>query len=222
MIKALAIKELRESLGVAILALLGMTWAMTNLMGIGLFGGLPNVSSMYPGQSGMAFVTDGFHFFAVLFIGGLAVALGLKQSTVENARGTYHYLLHRPVSRLVIFGTKVAVGVVLTLLLLAGSILCYANWAGTAGNQAAPFEWSMTLSAWKLALVLPLVYLGAFLSGLRPARWFGTRLAPLVSAIVWAFLMFFAPFWWLTLPSVIVGYVCALVATTYFAQSRDY
>ena len=40
----------------------------------------------------------------------------------------------------------------------------------------------MTAWAWQLWLCMPLVYLGAFLSGIRPARWFGTRLMPLVAA----------------------------------------
>jgi hypothetical protein len=38
----------------------------------------------------------------------------------------------------------------------------------------------MTLPAWTAWLAISAVYLGAFLSGLRPAAWLGTRLAPLV------------------------------------------
>ena len=36
---------------------------------------------------------------------------------------------------------------------------------------------------------MPLLYFGAFLSGIRPARWFGTRLLPLVAAGALAMLL---------------------------------
>ena len=222
MIKALAIKELRESLGVAAIAVLGMTWAVAGLMGASFFPGISNYFNIYSGQSGMAFMGASFYVYSALFIGGLAVALGLKQSAWEHSRGTYYYLLHRPVSRRLIFGTKIVVGVVLILFVLAGAILCYAFWAAAPGSQAAPFEWSMTLGAWKLALVFPLVYLGAFLSGLRQSRWFGTRLVPLAGAVLWAFFIFMAPAWWLVLPATLIGYGCVLVTTTYYIHTRDF
>ena len=38
----------------------------------------------------------------------------------------------------------------------------------------------MTVPAFQIWLLMPLVYLGAFASGIRPARWFGSRLLPLV------------------------------------------
>ena len=53
--------------------------------------------------------------------------------------------------------------------------------AAAPRTHPGPFEWSMTESALRLWLILPLVYLGAFFSGLRPARWFGSRLLPLLS-----------------------------------------
>ena len=123
----------------------------------------------------------------MLVIGGLAIALGLKQSAWEVGEGTYYFLLHRPATRRFIFGTKLAVGAGFVLIVGGLLVLLYAMWAATPGNVATPFYWSMTGPRWQLWLCMPLLYLGAFLSGIRPARWFGTRLMPLVAAAAGAF-----------------------------------
>ena len=55
----------------------------------------------------------------------------------------------------------------------------------------------MTDSAFRVWLRMPLIYLGAFASGIRPARWFGSRLLPLISVAVPVVLSFVLPHWWL-------------------------
>ena len=77
---------------------------------------------------------------------------------------------------------KLLVGVAVYLVCAAAAILVYAWWAATPGTHASPFEWSMTVPIWKVWITMPLLYLGAFLSGIRPARWVGTRLLPLAAA----------------------------------------
>ena len=71
-------------------------------------------------------------------------------------------------------------------------------------------------------MVLPIVYLGAFLSGMRPGRWFGTRLAPLAGAILWASFANLMPLWWLFVPLALLGYVCGLASIAYYAETRDF
>jgi hypothetical protein len=71
------------------------------------------------------------------------------------------------------------VGVTLYLVCAAVPILLYACWAATPGTHASPFFWSMTVTTWKIWLAMPLIYLGAFLSGVRPGRWWLSRLWPL-------------------------------------------
>jgi hypothetical protein len=80
----------------------------------------------------------------------------------------------------------------------------------------------MTLPAWQLWACMLLVYFGAFLSGIRPARWFGTRLVPLVAAIVLAVLVWSAPWWWLWLAALAAGAGLILVNIFYYAALRDY
>jgi len=75
-------------------------------------------------------------------------------------------------------------------------ILVYAAWAAAPRTHPGPFEWSMTGPAFRTWLVAPVVYLGAFTSGIRPARWFGSRLLPLVAVAVPCIVACAVPFWW--------------------------
>jgi len=218
MLKALVIKELRESAGVLVLAVLAAIYVVVGLMGFSL---LPIAQSGIA-QYGVPFVSDSFQFYLAVIVGGLAAALGLKQAAWEFGHSTYHFLLHRPVRRGSVFWTKLAVGVSLVLVLGASMILLYALWAQSPGRSAAPFFWSMTVPAWQCLLCLCLVYLGAFLSGLRPARWFGTRLAPGLAGFVLAMVIYAAPWWWLAVVGVVVSAWVILVAIFYYAAERDY
>ena len=134
----------------------------------------------------------------IFFIGvALAIALGFRQSAWEPSQGTALYLLHLPLSRRTIFLTKLVTGIGLLLACTLLPILIYAAWAATPGTHAGPFEWSMTGPAFRIWLLLPLAYLGAFASGIRPARWFGSRLLPLVGVAIPALYTYLLPFWWL-------------------------
>jgi hypothetical protein len=177
--RALALKELREIAWIAALGLALNLAIVCNLTGWRLF----NWVSWLPSPSdGIPFVSGDFLFFLSLVLGGLALALGLRQSAWEASRGTYLFLLHRPVSREWIFLIKIASGIGLGLLATLVPVAVYAWWAATPGHHASPFEWSMTVPAWHACAWFVPLYLAAFLTGIRPARWFGTRLLPLLAA----------------------------------------
>jgi hypothetical protein len=81
----------------------------------------------------------------------------------------------------------------------------------------------MTGPVWRLAFLMPLLYLGAFLSGLRPARWFGTRLLPLVAAVVLLVLLDILPWWWsLGFPLAVLLYGLLVTNVCFVARVRDY
>jgi hypothetical protein len=224
MIRALALKELREIAGLAILGLLAYLALVAAMMGMEPFARLLRRS-----RGGVPFadgaITQSFMFVAV----ALTLALGFRQSAWEANQGTYQYLLHWPLPRSAIFLTKLAVGVGVFVVCTSVPILLYAWWAATPGTHASPFEWAMTESSWRFCLGMPLLYLGAFLSGLRPARWHGTRLLPLfASGAFAALLLYFPVFMYIRLPStifipVLLG-ACGLfvMSICYIAQARDY
>jgi hypothetical protein len=216
MLKALVIKELRESVGIVALAALALVYALTEMTGARILPWHESRISSFP------FVYDMTNTYLAFFVGGLAIALGLKQTAWEERQGTFFFLLHRPVNRRRVFVGKLAVGIAWTLMLSAIFILLYAWWAATPGHIAAPFEWSMTVPAWKAWAAMPVLYLGAFLSGVRPARWWGTRLAPLAAGILATIVAASMPWFWLTLLLSAVFSALLVIAIFHYMRVRDY
>lgn len=216
--KALALKELREVVGIAAVAL-GLYLAMVfSSMGIKLFTWFPFLPQ---GTRGLPFNSEFMSFFGFVSV-VFALALGFRQSAWEASRGTYLFLLHRPLARNAIFLTKLAVGGGLLLLCAAAPILLYGWWAATPGHHASPFFWSMTVPAWRFALLTLLLYFGAFLSGLRPARWFGTRLLPLFAAVGLVMLLIELPWTRLAFSVGIVFGGMTISTICFVARERDY
>jgi hypothetical protein len=218
--RALALKELREVRGIAALALGGYLALVASLVGARVFDWLPG---MPHGTEAVPFTGIDFEviytFFSVLF----AVALGFRQSAWESARGTYLFLLHRPLRREAVFLTKLGVGVGLFLACASLPVVLYGAWAAVPGTHPSPFEWSMTGSAWRVVFLTPLLYLGAFLSGLRPGRWFGTRLLPLVAAAALLVGLDSLPAWWAAaFPLALVLYGLLAANVCFVARVRDY
>lgn len=217
MVTALVRKELRESVAVVAVAM---------LLGIFFFGnlvGLPMAPWSYAGQvQTVPFVSDGLQMAIAMVGGALAIVLGLKQSAWESVTDAYYFLLHRPIDRRTIFWLKIATGVALTLMVPSLFVLTYALWASSPGTHDAPFRLSMTLPAVRAVAVLPIVYLGAFASGVRPARWFGTKLGPLVVSAFVALGVAVIPWWQLALPCGLLIACLLLFTAMSDIASRDF
>jgi len=219
MLKALVLKELRETAWIALVGLVAQLAFVGNAAGYAV---VPFWASRSYG--GIPFL-DGSFLTTFLFLSvALAIALGMRQTAVESGRGTWLFLLHRPTSIRVVLGAKLGVGIVLYLLCGLIAILVYAAWAATPGNHASPFFWWMTADAWVCWAAISMVYPAAFLAGTRPARWFGTRLLPLVGAGFLAVLPGVAmKFHWLLGVAVLLVLGACLVGLILFAaRTRDY
>jgi ABC-type transport system involved in multi-copper enzyme maturation permease subunit len=221
--KALAWKELRDVFVIVAVALAWYLALAINAMGTKAFNWMP---VMPHGTMGIPFLDGGFADVHTLISALFALALGFRQSAWESSRGTYLYLLHRPLRRETIFLIKLATGVTVFLLCASLPILLYAWWAMLPGHHPGPFEWSMTGPTWRMLFLLLLLYLGAFLSGLRPARWFGTRLLPLVGALLMLVIIYeklpASGWWYLGFPLALL--LCGLLIANicFMAQVRDY
>jgi len=69
------------------------------------------------------------------------------------------------------------------------------------------------------------LYLGTFLTGLRPTRWVGTRLLPMVAGFGTALFCVIPTSWWsVELPTALVLIVNILLVAVilYVARTRDY
>jgi hypothetical protein len=209
------VKELRETAGIVLLALAAYVYAVTNLAGA-------QIPPVFLGEEGIPFVGGCFVAAFAMISGSLVVALGLRQSLGESYRGTYLLLLHRPESRQRLIGAKLLAGAGVYLILSVAPILAYGWWAATPGTHASPFEWSMTVPAWKVWIALVPLYLAAFLTGIRPAHWFGTRLAPLAAVGLLVALVQFVP-WWPVFALLVAALTAALTGNIFFvAKERDY
>jgi hypothetical protein len=232
MIRALAIKELRETawiglvgLGVYLL-LVGMIASPSLERSVAAVPGLNVlVQSMYYSFYGASLPFLGGRFlsaYACISV-ALVLALGYRQSVGETLGGTFCLLLHRPLDRTRVLVTKMAVGIGLFLVLAAVPVLVYAWWAATPGTHPSPFEWSMTYGSWKVWIAMPILYFGAFLSGLRPGRWRGTRLMPLAAAGVATLGAALLPLWLISgLPILLVASTFAVVSILWVGTVRDY
>jgi hypothetical protein len=213
-IRAMAKKELRETAGIVVLAMLTY---------LALVGRAVEAYQIFNDSfEAIPFVSGDFDEYYVVLTSVFALALGWRQSGWEGLRGTYVFLLHRPATRTAMITTKVATGLALLLALGVWPILIYALWASTPGKHASPFEWSMTVPAWSHWMAAPVLYLGAFLTGLRSARWFGTKLLPLVAAgsCYYAFSFFESP--WAVSTSVAIVGGLFFWAILQVATRRDY
>jgi hypothetical protein len=180
MLKVLTWKELRELAPLILLAALAQIHFLSLAMGVSLVPLLPMFFALSP-QHPIPFVSDLTCTWMLIVAGLLACGIGLWQTMREGSAGTYLFLLHRPRRREVIFAAKLTIGVTVCLVASALPVLIYALWAAVPGHHASPFEWSMTRTVWGVVPKMPLVYLGAFLSGVRPGRLFGSRFLPLAA-----------------------------------------
>jgi predicted membrane protein len=174
MYKALVLKEVRENAWMAAVALVAYAFLLLTLMGFDLW-----TMRWYPVQR-IPFEDVRFLIWSIPISAIFGILLGIRQSWWESVRGTSVFLLHRPIARRAVFATKLATGAVLFLSATGLPLLVYALWAAWPGTHASPFYWSMTGTCWLYWLAMTVVYAAAFLTGLREARWFGSRLFPLV------------------------------------------
>jgi ABC-2 family transporter protein len=230
MYRALVRKELRQLLPLIVLAALAYGYMTFLLCLPELRDDVRKVPLLMPlnyllgGGGGRSFV--GSPFLAVFyqpfcFISvPLAIIAGFLQTLGESRMGTSLFWLHRPVSRTGLVGVKLAVGLTVYIVLASMPIIFCAIWTAIPGHYPAPFEWSMTYKAWWILLDIGLLYLAAFLSGIRPARWFGSRLLPLVVGIFLSFLAVGRADYFLFI--ILISAIAFFWAIIYVANSRDF
>jgi hypothetical protein len=226
MVLAIVRKELRETRLFATLAVGMYLIYVSRLTGqwsrplTTLFGWIPSLNVEI---AEVPFVED--RFLSIFFFIGvaLAITLGFRQSAWEPSQGTALYLLHLPLERHTIFVTKLLTGIGLLLVCTLVPLVLYATWASLPGTHAGPFEWSMTGPAIHMWLLMPLAYLGAFASGIRPARWVGSRLLPLLSVAIPGLYLFLLPHWWvIAFPLLMLGSAVLVSDILWEADTRDF
>jgi ABC-type transport system involved in multi-copper enzyme maturation permease subunit len=167
MLKALVWKEFRELLPMSAIALgvqiLLITYAVNDWR---VHHNSNNIYSTFP----------------FLYIASLVFVLcaGLWQSARELNPNTYQFLLQRPVTRTTVFGVKIGFGVLVCFVVGLVPIMIFTAWMQNAVRREGDFIHAL----WGLCGGVWLIYFGAFLSGLLPAKWYGSRFYPLLAGIL--------------------------------------
>jgi hypothetical protein len=216
MLKMLAWKEARELLPLVALVLAVQVYLVASP---------PDLQYLVRESSGqIPFLPSDTAWQLVFIFGGTAaVAIGLWQTLWEATRGTFQFLFHRPITRRSAMLTKLGIGWLACVGLTAVPILFHALYAAMPGKHASPFHWTMTLWAWQLCLTMPLIYLGAFLSGLRPGRVFGSRFWPLAAGpLVLVLIQVYWPGPAAAVAAALVAQVVFLYVILHVAATRDY
>ena len=209
--KQLLLKEWREHFKVALIGMMILTLLLiVNVKGPGLGNGLQPL------------VYDGLLKQTAFFVAIFGFLLGWLQTQSEKHPDLRAFLLHRPVARTTIFWSKLISGLgryaVGAGLPLAGLVI----FVLIPGEVAAPFEWAMVLPATNL-LLLGLVFHGAgMLTGIRPARWYGSRIFGLGPAMLAAILMFTFPQYWQALTLILIAEAMLVAAVWGGFQTGGY
>ena len=167
--KEIMLKEWREQMKVALLGLAILIFLLT-LDYRAYTRQLENMNA--PGTPLM----DGELFGqAAFFCAIFGMALGWLQIRAEKHRDLWAFLVHHPITRTAILLGKIGAGLSLYALGAGLPLLGFIALVRTPGHVAAPFEWAMTLPLAGLFLLGIVYYFAGMLTGVRQARWYGSR-----------------------------------------------
>lgn len=221
MFKAMMRKELMETRPV--IALAGFFYALILVADVVDYSWAREKGALYRLGRWSAVLNNEWIDSLWLLTFAFALLVGLVQTLADSVQGTWGYLMHLPPGRRWILSSKLLAGggayCGCTGLFLLMCVII--GWARQ--TEAYPFRWSMMSSYAQIALIGLLVYLIAFLTGLRPARWYGSRLLPLMGGGLLVWLLIALPHWWVYgLVSLMA--VCGLLVglILYVGDIRDY
>lgn len=177
MMKALIRKELRESLRVAVLGLVGFallaTWSgysYSRMVASELKGaGRLDYNNCQP------LLSTSYLMLATWLCSIFGAVLGWLQIHQERNRDLWGYLIHRPITRTKIFLSKAVAGLALYVLAVGLPLAGFVIWGSMPGHVAAPFEWGMAWPALKILIAGTAFYFAGMLTSLRQARWYVSR-----------------------------------------------
>jgi ABC-type transport system involved in multi-copper enzyme maturation permease subunit len=198
--KALILKELRENLK---LGVIGLVMAVAVVAGTQIYylNLIKDIASGVSVAQNYSYrlqpLTSGnFEAFSGLLCVLVGLMIGWFQIHNERHRDLWAFLVHRPVTRTTIFLSKAIAGLLLYALAVGLPLGYFVLWVRMPGQVAAPFEWGM---GWlPLAAFLSGVawYFAGMLTGLRQARWYGSRGLGLAAALLAMIAIYSGlPFW---------------------------
>lgn len=213
-LKALFWKECRENVRWAVLAGLALSLGLTYTW-----------YRLYQQDSWPRFsaIWDNENLVLTITMPLIGLALGLLQILPELRRDQWAFLVHRPVSHTTLFWGKVLPGISLYLLATVLPLLGLSAWGASPAHVPAVFDWRFTLAGWAAVLAGVPFYFAGLLIALRPARWYGSRTLPLLTALLapWAATQL-AEFWQVAATGFATIAVLAVAAWGSFVSGGEY
>lgn len=153
----------------------------------------------------------------------LAAIMGLIQSLSEDVQGTWRYVLALPGGWRRILTLKIGVGAAVWLCWgVVSTAICGLGVLVNAG-PAGESWFRLADPLLRILVCVPVVYCGAFLTGLRRANWFFSRLAPGIGVMLCWFILPYLPQWWIVAPLVTAGFAALLISVMFHeAAHRDF
>ena len=168
-------KELRSSAWVVALGLLAFGWLFVEMTGTPTWFGRSN-----QGDQRLALGVMWYWFITM----GFAGLLGLMMAGEDSRSGTWSFVLFRPFSRRRYVGAKLIVGVALAVLMSGVPAFAFMIWAAKPGRWLVPWDWSYAQIPVETMGWSVVVFLGGFLSSMRLASWWWSRLWPLATTVL--------------------------------------
>ncbi len=165
--RAIVVKELRENL----------RWLPVGVLIIGVFLWLVTPVSIKYGQISTENITSACGVGAALF----AIALGALQSIFDLSDRQRGYLFHRSISGNAVMFGKVVAGAILYAFACAIPLTCLALWFAWMGPEYLPVRPAQLLPSVLMCVACFFLHPATLISVDRQARWFGTKLFPLVA-----------------------------------------
>jgi len=197
-------KELRENFKWAVLALAGLFLAEMYVLS-------SESKGFSPSYSGFTLCGPMFLMATSFGCALIGSALGTVQVLPELRRDQWAALLHRPVSRSVIFFGKVIAGLLLYFLATAIPFLTSVWYVAVPGHFAAPFVPGMMQPGLSDLLLGAYFYCAAILLCLHRGRWLGSQGMILLS-ILPVFLLHTRGHFFITLPVSLILILAAWAA----------
>lgn len=111
-----------------------------------------------------------------------AFCFGFFQTFRERKIDRWAFMMHRPISLSSIFLAKSFAGILIVILSVGIPFFGWLFWMSIPGNLSAPFDWRLSLRGISDLTASLAFYFAGMLVALRPVRWWGTRIWPLLAA----------------------------------------
>ena len=187
--KAVLWKEFRENFKWAVLGLLLVSAGMAHSL-------LQFVNYVAYGNQNWSLNEPNLFQTSAYLTPLVGFSIGLAQVVLENRGDKWGFLTHRPMRRSTLFWGKSVAGILLYLGAVVVPLSCALIWIAAPGHLPMPFDARMVLPFVADVLCGLVYFFAGLLTGMRDARWYGSRVMGIGAGLVCSIALFGVPEFW--------------------------